>query len=468
MLLLLFGVGCNKDNDTTTALAEQIIEATISVSADSILLANTALSAASIEVTTNQESSTIITEISDTTSFLVSTSGTKIIVIALGENTSTTEMITALLTITVGESDNNASKDIVVCQDVAKLEQDPTADEPTVEDQTTDEPTTDEPTVEDPTVEDPTVEDPTTDEPTAEDSTTDEPTTEDPTVDEPTTEDPTTEDPTVDEPTVEDQTIEDPTTEDPTTEDPTVDEPTADKPTTEDPTVEDPTVDDPTVDEPTVDEPTADEPTADEPTADEPTVDEPTVDEPTADDPTTTIAIGDVLDGGIVYQIATDGSYAMVVSMSQTDAGLSDGTIDVYTDGISIDNYDGATNTANIASLGGFSATTFPAVYWCTTLGDGWYLPARYELEALMAAIVGDGASAAGLDTTLTSKMASSGAESFLVDNIQYYSSTFSNVTKVRVYSFSWDTMGVATGYSSNNITVISAYHVRAVKKVLL
>jgi len=93
---------------------------------------------------------------------------------------------------------------------------------------TTEELTTKVPTTETTTTEEPTTKAPTTEVPTTEEPTTKAPTTEVPTTEEPTTKAPTTEVPTTEVPTTEAPTTEVPTTETPTTEVPTTEEPTSD------------------------------------------------------------------------------------------------------------------------------------------------------------------------------------------------------------------------------------------------
>lgn len=185
------------------------------------------------------------------------------------------------------------------------------------------------------------------------------------------------------------------------------------------------------------------------------------------------VTLGSVYDGGIVYSISDDGTTAMIFSVNQELIAFSDGTINVYGSGIATDNYDGAANTAAILALEGYSSTTFPAFAWCESLGEGWYIPARYELIDVFTYVLGDatGADAEGqVDSGIMATLDAIGAEQFMTDT-WYNSSTASehNTTdgvKNRMTEFQTD-----TGYSkvnSNHYSSMNARYTRAIKQIKL
>ncbi len=206
-----------------------------------------------------------------------------------------------------------------------------------------------------------------------------------------------------------------------------------------------------------------------------------------------TVALGDYLDGGIVYYLAADNSYALIFSINQTDAKLSDDSIDVVTGDISTSNGStqsgdiavGSAATTTLATLAGdLFETAFPAIYWCASLGDGWCMPARYELLDLLRIMYGsrdassssvrtDGVEAAdnGLDKLFVDAITNAGGDQFLPDGEQYLSTTFTTASsaKARMYRFLYETSGIATGvHGGANNSATNSRHVRAVKKVTL
>ena len=80
---------------------------------------------------------------------------------------------------------------------------------------------------------------------------------------------------------------------------------------------------------------------------------------------------------GIVFQTSP---VVKIVSVAETAAKWS--TEEVTTD--ATDNDCGANNLAWIKNISGWQSE-YPAFKWCADLGDGWYLPAINELEAIYA-----------------------------------------------------------------------------------
>ncbi len=184
-----------------------------------------------------------------------------------------------------------------------------------------------------------------------------------------------------------------------------------------------------------------------------------------------TAALGELLEGGIIYELASDGSYTMVFSMEQADGMqlfTSTGVAAAYTDSLSMDREDGYANCEQILSWSEYTETNCPAYAWAKSLGDGWYIPAYYELSALLAAVYGDGLNPDnGLDSTITAAITAAGADAFSVDGVQYYSSTIYSTTHARMARFTYSTAGYATGWQTNSLSAVASRHVRAVKKVM-
>ncbi|MBE6174513.1 MAG: hypothetical protein E7147_03085 [Rikenellaceae bacterium] len=89
--------------------------------------------------------------------------------------------------------------------------------------------------------------------------------------------------------------------------------------------------------------------------------------------------IGDIVSvkgvKGIVFY--KDNSITKLVSIAESNTKLCWCIEDVVTS--ATNQYNGADNMAKIKAINGWE-TNYPAFKWCADLGDGWYLPAVYEL----------------------------------------------------------------------------------------
>lgn len=82
---------------------------------------------------------------------------------------------------------------------------------------------------------------------------------------------------------------------------------------------------------------------------------------------------------GIVFYVTDNGLHGKIVSEDETYCQWS--TEDVRTG--ATDNNDGMTNMKKIQAISGWHEK-YPAFAWCADKGDGWYLPAFYELIAVL------------------------------------------------------------------------------------
>lgn len=87
-------------------------------------------------------------------------------------------------------------------------------------------------------------------------------------------------------------------------------------------------------------------------------------------------AVGELYEGGVVFEVNND--YVKVISLQESDK-LAWSTENIST-GCTENHEDGWENTQELLSLPSYSAGTYPAVAWCVSLGEGWYLPSTKEL----------------------------------------------------------------------------------------
>ena len=117
-------------------------------------------------------------------------------------------------------------------------------------------------------------------------------------------------------------------------------------------------------------------------------------------------AVGDYYnDGkkeGVVFEVWDNGNSGKIVSMTQSASTLqwsSDETEQKHF--VGADNQtDGAVNMAIIKAISGWESK-YPAFKWCANLGEGWYLPAKEELEIIYS-------NKAAIDANLTGQLSSS------------------------------------------------------------
>ncbi|MFI3302647.1 MAG: BACON domain-containing carbohydrate-binding protein [Rikenellaceae bacterium] len=169
------------------------------------------------------------------------------------------------------------------------------------------------------------------------------------------------------------------------------------------------------------------------------------------------LSVGTAYGDGIVYSVSS--SQAMLLYKKEggrliwatSDTTMIDGALD--TD-------DGESNTAAIKAYGetledGFAAN-FPACYWCTSLGDGWYFPAENEIVAFLTYLT---------DSSFTSALSAAGADAMTSGEFYWASNgdtdTAGSARAIRNSSGSWSKGSY--GKTSN-----TGRYTRAVKKVTL
>ena len=99
-------------------------------------------------------------------------------------------------------------------------------------------------------------------------------------------------------------------------------------------------------------------------------------------------AVGDYYnDGtkeGVVFEVSADGKHGKIVSMTQSASSLRWSSDEAEQRRlVGADNQtDGAVNMAIIKAISGWESK-YPAFKWCAGLGEGWYLPAKEELDII-------------------------------------------------------------------------------------
>ena len=86
--------------------------------------------------------------------------------------------------------------------------------------------------------------------------------------------------------------------------------------------------------------------------------------------------IGELYEGGVVFEV--NNSFVKVLSLRESDM-LAWSTENIST-GCTESHDDGLENTQKLLALPSYSAEKYPAVAWCVSLGEGWYLPSTKEL----------------------------------------------------------------------------------------
>ncbi len=93
----------------------------------------------------------------------------------------------------------------------------------------------------------------------------------------------------------------------------------------------------------------------------------------------TTLEVGALTEDGkgVVYYVSEDGNSGMAISIERT-TGIAWSTL---TSLVGADSYvNGATNQATILSAVSSPEESYPAFYYCSQMGEGWYVPAVNEL----------------------------------------------------------------------------------------
>ena len=95
--------------------------------------------------------------------------------------------------------------------------------------------------------------------------------------------------------------------------------------------------------------------------------------------------IGEAYEGGVVFDV--NNSYIKVLSLRESDKlawsteNISTGCIESHEDGLD--------NTLKLLALPSYSEAAYPAVAWCVSLGEGWYLPSTQELTLVRVNLLG-------------------------------------------------------------------------------
>lgn len=87
---------------------------------------------------------------------------------------------------------------------------------------------------------------------------------------------------------------------------------------------------------------------------------------------------GDVL--GVVFEVTHGGMHGKIVSVDEEKMQWCDDSVyEIAT--YATNEYDGAVNTAKLMNR--YDADKYYAAYWCANYGNGWYMPAKKELEKI-------------------------------------------------------------------------------------
>lgn len=87
---------------------------------------------------------------------------------------------------------------------------------------------------------------------------------------------------------------------------------------------------------------------------------------------------GDVL--GVVFEVTHGGMQGKIVSVDEESMQWCDDSVDEITT-YATNEYDGAVNTTKLMNR--YDADKYYAAYWCANYGNGWYMPAKKELEKI-------------------------------------------------------------------------------------
>ena len=144
---------------------------------------------------------------------------------------------------------------------------------------------------------------------------------------------------------------------------------------------------------------------------------------------------------GVVFEVGKDGCSGKIMSLGETVCRW--GEKEVKTGASS--KKDGAGNLSTISSLPNWKVDC-PAFAWCASLGDGWYLPAYNELNAIYAA-------SAAINATLESI-----GETVLCGFANYWSSSEAKATLARVVMMSSGKAFSNHKHYRYNVRAVSAF----------
>ena len=87
---------------------------------------------------------------------------------------------------------------------------------------------------------------------------------------------------------------------------------------------------------------------------------------------------------GYVFEVTADGNHGKIVSAATSNTLHWTSVEAEYQTLLGLDNEtDGSVNMAKIQKIKDWE-TKFPAFKWCADLGEGWYLPSKYELARIL------------------------------------------------------------------------------------
>ena len=195
-----------------------------------------------------------------------------------------------------------------------------------------------------------------------------------------------------------------------------------------------------------------------------------TLDFPTVSDKLGTLYSKNGVQGVVFWVNPDQPSVGKIVSAAGCKAKW--GSSATYTWASNIDSNDGAVNSNYILGVDGFSASTFPAVYFCKNLGEGWYLPSLGEVKELAKTyygVVGDlteaatyfgvepyATNAAAFDSVLAQIATDDEATDDLTENkiammkTTWYWTSNGNASNSKIWRVKFNT-GYATGSASAN-----------------
>ena len=147
---------------------------------------------------------------------------------------------------------------------------------------------------------------------------------------------------------------------------------------------------------------------------------------------------------GVVFEVSADGKHGKIVSMTQTIGEFrwsSDETEQKRLIGAD-SRTDGAYNMAKVKAIEGWESK-YPAFKWCADLGDGWYLPAIYELKKFAL----NDATHDAVNRTLAAK---GGAELYIRGELGWYWSSTEHNHQWSSGEFCAWLVGMRGGYATN------------------
>ncbi len=176
-------------------------------------------------------------------------------------------------------------------------------------------------------------------------------------------------------------------------------------------------------------------------------------------------SIGELYEDGVVFEV--NNSYVKVMSIRESEI-LAWSTETIST-GCTGDHEDGLENTEKLLALPSYIPERYPAVAWCITLGEGWYLPSPKELILIRKNLLGTNTSNEDTDKMAAANqlMKNLGGDEFTW--AMYWSSkesTSTNACVARLNKIVDHNYSKTNGKNGDSGDV--NYRARAVKKITL